>query len=357
MHGRIATVVLLTLLVSPLIGSGIPSTDRTAEPDKFFHEFIGLNDGQIREIREGKAIAKILDSPTADQVFVFGSVYINSTPERYLKFASDIDELRKLPSYILLQKFSDPPQLSDLTDFRMDEQDFKQLKNCKAGHCEVQLPTEAMEEFQRSVNWSAPDANDQANRLAQKMALEALLNYEQGGNAALGTYRDKNHPAVVAETFASLLGRSKALPVYLPEMHEYLLNYPKADSGNMQSEFYWEKVNFGLKPTLRVVQAIVYQGNSPERPAYAVAVKQLYASHYFESALDLTVCVKDEQHPARPGFYLITMKGSQQAGLTGLKGGIVRKVAVDKTRSSLEKALASVKQKLESPAQSSNPPR
>jgi hypothetical protein len=356
MHARIATVVLLAPLLSPVTGSGIPSTDKLAEPERFFHEFIGLSDDQIREIREGKAIAKVLDSPTADQVFVFGSVYINSTPERYLKFASDIDALRKLPSYIALRKFSDPPQLSDLTDFTMDEQDFKQLKDCKPSHCEVQLPTEAMEEFQHSVNWSAPDANDQANRLAQQMALQALLNYQQGGNAALGTYRDKNHPAVVAETFASLLSRSKALPVYLPELREYLLNYPKADSGNIQSEFYWEKVNFGLKPTLRMVQAIVYQGKSPERPAYAVAVKQLYASHYFESALDLTVCVKDDEHPAHPGFYLITMKGSQQAGLTGLKGGIVRKVAVDKTRSSLEKALASIKQKLESQAQSSNHP-
>lgn len=357
MHGRIATVVLLALPLSSVIGPGIPSTDKAAEPDKFFHEFIGLNDDQIREIRAGKAIAKILDSPTADQVFVFGSVYINSTPESYLKFASDIDALRKLPSYITLRKFSDPPQLSDLSGFTMDEQDFKQLKNCKPGHCEVQLPTEAMEEFQRSVNWSAPDANDQANRLAQQMALQALLNYQQGGNAALGTYRDKNHPAVVAETFASLLSRSRALPVYLPELREYLLNYPKADSGNIQSEFYWEKVNFGLKPTLRVVQAIVYQGKSPERPVYAVAVKQLYASHYFESAMDLTVCVKDDGPPAHSGFYLITMKGSQQAGLTGLKGGVVRKVAVDKTRSSLEKALASIKQKLESQAQSSNPPR
>jgi hypothetical protein len=191
-------------------------------------------------------------------------------------------------------------------------------------------------------------------RTKASSALQALLNYEQGGNAALGTYRDKNHPAVVAETFATLLSRSKALPVYLPELREYLLNYPTADSGNIQSEFYWEKVNFGLKPTLRMVQAIVYEGKSPERPAYAVAVKQLYASHYFESALDLTVCVKDNENPAHPGFYLITMKGSQQAGLTGMKGGIVRKVAVDKTRSSLEKALASIKQKLESQAQSSN---
>ena len=238
---------------------GIQATGNSTEPNKFFHEFVGLNDDEIREIREGKAVAKTLDAPTADQVFVFGSVYINSTPERYLKFASDIDALRKLPSFLALRKFSEPPQLSDLAGFTLDEDDFKQLKDCKPGHCEVQLPSEAMEEFQRSVNWSASDAPDQANHLAQQMALQALLNYEQGGNSALGTYRDKKHPAVVAETFAALLNRSKALPVYLPELREYLLNYPKADSGGIESEFYWEKVNFGLKPTIRLVQAIVYQ--------------------------------------------------------------------------------------------------
>jgi hypothetical protein len=340
--------ILFGILLLPLSTGGTPAADNPVEPAKFFHEFVGLNDDQIREIRDGKAVAKILDSLTADQVFVFGSVYINSTPERYLKFASDIDALRKLPNYLVLRKFSDPPQLADLAGFTLDDEDFKQLKNCKAGHCEVQLPAEAMEEFQRSVNWSAPNAADQANHLAQQMALQALLDYQQGGNVALGTYRDKNHPAVVAETFAALINRSKGLPVYLPELREYLLNYPKADSANIESQFYWEKVNFGLKPTIRMVQAVIYKSKSPEKPAYAVAVKQLYASHYFESALDLTVCIKDTQHPDHPGFYLITLKGSQQAGLTGLKGGIVRKVAVDKTRSSLEKALVSIKQKLES---------
>ena len=160
---------------------------------------------------------------------------------------------------------------------------------------------------------------------------------------ALGTYRDKSHPTVVAETFVLLLAQMKALPTYLPELHRFLLEYPNAPSNEIRSEFYWEKVNFGLKPTLRIVQAIVYRGASPDKPAYALAVKQLYASHYFKTALDLTVCVSDKKN----GFYLITIKGSQQAGLTGFKGGIVRKVAVDKTRSSLQKALTVYKQKLE----------
>jgi hypothetical protein len=96
------------------------------------------------------------------------------------------------------------------------------------------------------------------------------------------------------------------------------------------------------------VQSVIYHGKSATEPVHAVALKQIYASHYFETALDVTVCINDLQASDQPGFYLITMKGSQQAGLTGLKGSIVRKVAVGKTRSSLERALASIKQKLES---------
>jgi hypothetical protein len=325
----------------------VPATeaDTPNEPYRFFREFVGLNEEQITAIRSGKAIAKVVESPTPDEVYVFGSVYVEATPESYLKLASDIDALRKLPSYLAIQSFSDPPQLSDLAGFTLEEQDLAELKNCKTGHCQFQLPTEAIDEFQESINWSAPDVADKVNRLAQRLALQALIEYMQGGNTALGAYRDKKHPAAVAETFASLVGRFEALPVYLPELNEYLLEYPKAKSDNVQAGFYWEKVNFGLKPTFRIVQKIVYRGAIGKGPAYVVAEKQIYASHYFETALDLTVCVKDVQ---RPGFYIITVKGSKQAGLTGLKGSIVRKVAVDKTRSSLERVLVTIKHKLES---------
>jgi hypothetical protein len=341
---QIANTLLLLLLLS---GAGPPVIGQETEPYKFFREYAGLNDEQIAAIRRGKAIAKVLDSRTPDEVFVFGSVYVEATPESYLRFASNIDALRKLPSFLAIRKFSEPPQLSDLDGFTLERDDVKELKNCKPGHCEIQLPAESMEQFQKTVNWSAPDAEDQANHLARQMALQALVRYNQGGNIALGTYRDKNHPAEVAETFQSLLSRSKALPVYLPDLDRYLLDYPAAKFANVESQFYWEKVNFGLKPTLRIVQAIVYRGARPTEPAYAVAIKQLYSSHYFQTALDLTVCVKGTDSPNQRGFYIITLKGSKQAGLTGLKGGIVRKVAVDKTRSSLERALASTKEKLE----------
>jgi hypothetical protein len=337
-------MIALTVAFVSQVGLSL-AAGQAAEPQTFFHNFAGLNDDEIRGISEGRAVAKVLDTPAPDEVFILGAVYINSTPERYLQMVSDIDALRKLPNYLALRKFSDPPQLTDLDGFTLYDEDTKELEHCKAGNCEVQLPTKAMKNFQQSVNWSAPDRAAQANHLAQQMALQALLQYQQGGNAALGTYRDKKHPTAVAETFASMLEQMKAVPTYLPELNHYLLDYPKAQSDTIQSQFYWEKVSFGLKPTLRIVQVILFRAVPPSEPAYAVAVKQLYASHYFETALDLTVCVKDAN---RSGFYLITVKGSQQAGLTGFKGSIVRKVAVDKTRSSLERVLAAYKEKLES---------
>src|ERR1700683_5791951 len=99
MRRRIRSGVILLFFFS-LAGVGLRPADPPVEPDHFFRDFVGLSDEQIRDIRAGKAVVKVLDSPTPDEVFVFGSGYINSTPERYLKFAADIDELRKLPSYL-----------------------------------------------------------------------------------------------------------------------------------------------------------------------------------------------------------------------------------------------------------------
>src|SRR5215469_5493815 len=200
---QLPEVLFLSIL---LLFVQLPASNaQNVEPFKFFRDYAGLQEGQIAAIRNGKAVAEILESRTPDKVFVFGSVYVNSTPDQYLKLASDLEELRRLPNYLAVRRFSNPPQLSDLNGFTLEPDDIKQMKNCDPGRCDVQLASEAMDAFKRSVDWSAPDVASQVNRLAQKMALEALKRYMQGGNAALGTYHDKHNPVAVAETFRSLL--------------------------------------------------------------------------------------------------------------------------------------------------------
>ncbi len=344
-----------TVAIGAFLISGTLLVAQTSqEPSTFFKQFIGLQDDQIAAIQQGKAVTKVLSTKTPSEVAVFGAIYINASPEEYLKAVRNVEGLRKSPSYLAVRKFSSPPTLSDLEGFVLDEDDIKDLKNCKPGSCQVQLPAESIQEFKSQVNWSAPDPQAQVNNLAQKMALEALVRYQKDGNTALGSYYDKEQPVRVVDQFESLLHESSSMSHYLPDLKRYLIDYPRAELPNAESIFYWENVKFGLKPTLRMNQMVIYSGSGPSGPLASVAIKQLYASHYFQTALDLSVCAKDSSRPDDKGFYLITLKGSRQAGLTGAKGSIIRKKAVSRLRSSLETSLTHIKSTLESKQTTAN---
>jgi hypothetical protein len=79
------TLALVLLLVAPVTEAAGPD-----EPYRFFREFVGLSEDQIGAIRSGKAVAKVVESHSPDEVFVFGAVYVEANPESYLELASDV---------------------------------------------------------------------------------------------------------------------------------------------------------------------------------------------------------------------------------------------------------------------------
>jgi len=124
------------------------ASQTSAELQNYFRDSIGLSQEQIADIRNGKAVAKVLKSRTPAEIFVFGAVYIKAAPESYVKLAGDFDRLRKLPEFLAIGKFSDPPKKTDLEGFQFDSDDVKSLRECKPGKCDVQMPAEAIENIQ-----------------------------------------------------------------------------------------------------------------------------------------------------------------------------------------------------------------
>jgi hypothetical protein len=340
---------LLTVLLALIAGVAVFSAAQTnAELQAYFKETDGLTQDQIDAIRSGQPVAKTLASRTPAEIFVLGAVYVNAAPESYVRFANDFDRLRKIPEYLAVEEFSTPPQLSDLKGFTVDSDDIKALKKCKLGDCKIQLPASTMEQLQLSINWSAPDADEQVDQFLQRLALQRLRTYQKEGNRMLGeVYNDKHEPTNVADQFKYMLSHCSELAKALPDFYNYLLDYPDSKPANVENSFYWDKVKFGLKPTLRIVHVVTMRGDSSQQPAYVIAEKQLYSSHYFETALDLTLCIRGGNDLQNGGFYLVKVEASEQAGLTGVKGSIVRKVAVGKTVSSLQSSLAAIKSALE----------
>jgi hypothetical protein len=337
----------LFLLVSIVAVAPHGSAQSNPRLQTFFRENIGLSQNQIDDIRIGTPVAIALPARSPEEVFLFGAVYIHAAPESYLQLALNFDRLRTLPSYLALGVFENPPRLDDLNGFSLDSDDVRDLQKCYPGNCMIQLPGSSMEELQRSIDWSAPNVNQRVDQYIQSKALHRLLVYQREGNQALGVYNDKRDPTEVAQQFAYMLSYTKALPEQLPDFYRYLLAYPNAKPANVEDRFYWAKMKFGLKPTLRVIHLVAMRGGPADDVAYAIAEKQLYSSHYFETALDLSFCVRGWDDPKHPGFYLIMALGSEQSSLAGFRGGIIRRVAVGRSVSDLQAALTNIRNTLE----------
>jgi hypothetical protein len=316
------------------------------ELTNYFQQTLGLTTEEITQITNGTPVVKVIDTDDKSAVNVFGAIYIKVPVTNFVALYQDLSQLKNTAGILAINKFSNPPQLSDLDQFALTDEDVKDLSSCKLNDCEVQLPEAAIDDLRKDIDWGSPDAANKVNALFRQGIINGLKKYQAQGNSALSDYRDKSQPFLIAQQFQQLLSSTAGLLTYIPEFHNYLLSYPNATLENSQTYFYWETVKFGLKPTSRVNHVAIYQ--KPGSNIYAIGDKQLYATHYFETAIDLTFCVIDSTNPS--GFYLITRKGSIQQGLTGVKGSIVRKVAVDRTQSSLKDGLMMFKQKLESGA-------
>src|SRR5713101_6954685 len=220
------------------------------QPSAVFAQ-LGLTPQQVAAIDDGRPIAKVLSWGGPSEVYVFGAVHVNGSPDTYLKAVRDVGRLAGTPGYLGIGELPATPSVADLSALAFDADDVNALKDCREGQCDVQLPTASIRAFHDRVNWSQSDAADQVNGLARQMVLDLMREYRRGGNSALGIYRDKQKPARVADEFETMVGRAAALPDVLPELRRYLLQYPDARLSGDDSYFYWEKVDFGMKPTIR----------------------------------------------------------------------------------------------------------
>ena len=336
MNAAIVALPLGILVATPTVRS---------QPPIVFSRF-SLSDQEIAAVESGRAVAKVLSWGNPSEMHIFGVVHVNGSPSAYLREARDVKQFTARAGYLAAGELSTTASAAALNSLTFDAEDIMALKTCREGACDVQLPADSIRRFREGVTWSGPDAPAEANRLAREMLIELLSAYRRGGNRALGEFDDKARPAIVARQFETMVGHAAALPDVLPELRDYLLGYPDATLDGADAFFYWENVSFGLKPTVRLNHGIVYHTSRDGRDIDVVAIKQLYASHYFHTALDVSVCVADSAASSH-GFYLLTLKSSEQDGLTGVKGSVLRKIVANKSRASLEAGLMSTKRALE----------
>jgi hypothetical protein len=289
-------------------------------------------DAQARtQLLAGATVTKMLDADPSKEVAVFGAVWVNAPIERYVAAVRDIEHFESGGAFRVTKKVGSPPRIDDFAQLSIPEDDFNDLRSCRVAQCELKLPEEIINRMRQNLDWKAADARDQLTRIMREQAVQYVTGYLEEGNERLAVYRDAERPTFVAKEFESMIDRLPALGEFVPKIRRYLLEFPRATlPGLVDSFVYWQEAKFGLKPTIRINHLVI-----AEDPSGAiVASKMLYASHYFWTALELRVLVRD---PARTGgFWFITESRSRSDGLSGFSGRVIR----GKVRGEAEKGTA-----------------
>jgi hypothetical protein len=291
----------------------------------------------------GSPLVKLLDADPSREVAVFGAVWINAPSVSYVEQVKNIERFERGGAFRITKRISDPPRPGDFAALRISDDDLENLKDCKIGDCALKLGEDALGTLRREVDWSKPTARDDANVVFRRLALQYVNGYREGGNARLAIYRDKDHPTFVANEFRSMIDRLPRLAENLPELTRYLLDYPQAAPLAHSTDFlYWQETQFGLKPTIRISHLIIQDRTD----ATVIASKMLYSSHYFWTALELRVLLRDP--PRGPGFWLITVNRCRADGLSGFTGRVVRSRVRSEVTDGARAALTATKTRLES---------
>ncbi len=119
-----------------------------------------------------------------------------------------------------------------------------------------------------------------------------------------------------SEAFAAQFAESPYIYQTVPSLRNYFTAYPHGSlpAGAAEILFWSEDVLPRLRPILSVTHLIVY--TPPDLPGVTLAAaKQIYADHYFETAVDLR-CIVDRN----PGIYLLVLRRYR---FDNLPGGIL----------------------------------
>jgi hypothetical protein len=311
------------------------------QPETFFKTQVGLSNSDIQKMDQGQVVTKVLESGDKKYgMLVFGGVYINSTVERFAESYRDVKSLLEDKVYLDVQAFNElgsPPKLSDFDRIAFPRKDIDALQKCKPNDCDLQVFDVVA--LQKRIDWNSVDKYDQVNKFARQRLFEVVTTYISGGLKAFGSYTDREKPFNLYENMKSMLDSS----YYLPKdksggIYEHILEYPDGKLAGAMDFFYWENIDFGQGPTIRVNRVSMFpKGVGVIK--YVVANEQLYASRYIRIALQMFYCVPDTANPDKPGFYLIEMNDSRLPDYGGLKLSVVRKIATGKGVQSTEDIL------------------
>ena len=297
--------------------------------------------GNADNLADGEPFVTALPVRDASDVGLAGVIRAAVPAPRCVGAASVIEPFDRGGSGGAPHRLGAEPSAADFASLAVSPLDLSTLRTCREGRCAIKLDGNTIQQLAREIEWSSPTATGEANAIVRQFVLGLVRSYLQHGDSGLPVYLDKDRPIAAADEFASILRQASELGPQADALRRYFAEFPRAPlPTGATSLLYWQLVDFGLKPVLRVSHLVVW----PRGSVTIVTSRLLYASHYFWSALETRFLIADQTRS--DSCYVVTVERSRSDGLTGFTGTLIGGTVRSHARQALIDALGALRLRL-----------
>lgn len=337
LHWRdLATLAAFMLVAGPLPAQAPMPFSR------YLRGTLGFSDEDLRRIRAGAVVTRVLPSRNPEEIALVGVARFDVPSAAFLRAFDNIAGILTGPETRQFGETGNPPSAEQFERYALPDADVDALRQCRVGACKLKLPGDVISAV-RELDWSAGAVDDidamaePLSRLMRRWMWDYLATYQRRGDSALVIYDDAPTPLPLHEGFHYLLAESPVVYDYVPRFHHYLERFPRLELPGVQDRWYWAVEEFGLRPLTTLTHVSIYAPPVPTGARPVIALKQIFATHYFHAALKLLVLAEDDAQPQPPGFYLVYLDRS----LFDKKlGGLTRRAVTARLEDGLRARLA-----------------
>ena len=305
--------------------------DTTTPQDRarsFLAATYGLTTAEIGRLDAGHVVSRTLETTHKRDVATLGVVRIPATAAKYVEHLTDIATFKRTGDVLQVGKFSMPPQESDVARLTLDEGDVRRLNTCRIDDCDLRLSADAIQQVAR-VDWRAATAGNRAADVVRQVLVDYVTRYRENG--ALMEYANRTPRLDVRAEFASLVDQDRTTWRHLGDLRQHVLEYPAAGRGAVDF-IYWSKERVHKRGVVSLTHMSIMRQPDEAPVRFAISSKQIYAMHYFDASLGLTLLVPDHSS-ASPAIFVVYLNRSRIDIFDGLLGGVVRRVVSGRARS------------------------
>jgi len=322
-------LALSILAAAALVAEGGASSVHSARA--VLKAAFSLSVADIRRLDDGQVLARTLNVENRREVATLGIVRITTTPANYVEHLLDIATFKRADKVLQVGTFGSSAHAGDVSSLTVDEGDLKRLRDCRVGACGVRLSADGIERFRREIDWREVDASQKASSLMRELLADYVTRYRDRGAAAAVEYADTSPPLNVGREFASLVDADTSIWTYAPRLRWHLLEYPIAADEFTEDFIYWSKELVHRRPVISMTHVVIAQAGDDSPVKYAIGSKQIYAMHYFDASLGVTLLMHDAAAGPR-NTYVVYLNRTRIDLFDGLFGGVARHVAAGKAR-------------------------